>query len=387
MNQKLPWDRSWRASAKSAAILLHLLGLAACGALDGEVPAGSVSHPTQANLPAAGTVNHLFAAYDGAATRDIDRVTRHLTGTTRAFEVGKEKGTELEMLGEVKGAGFDSEGNLYVLDSGHNRVMVYSPAGRLLAHFGRPGRGPNEFLNPNSLAVSNDKVFVADRAGVMKVFRRDSDQFELDRTIPSLSQVQGICMTDAFMFAAGWTAGSPHVVHQLTLDGQPVRSFGEPYRDSSEVAELMMNKFVIGCNSTTGAVVVMNSYMPYMRGYSPDGRLLWTSQIPEWNGMELLSFRRESGEDAFRRKLAGETDTGWNIIDLGDEHVLLQVLRRNRTPLGSTYKMRSYVVSTATGAGVFAGEALPLTLAGTRNRFAVAENTPFPRVVVHAARN
>jgi len=384
MNPKHVRNRRPRRLWALALAVLPFLG--ACGA-SADVPSGAVSHPTRANLPVPAQVGNTFLDSGDAPGGDVGRVIQRLASAVQEYSVGKEKGTETEMLGEVKGAAFDSVGNLFVLDGTYNRVMVYSRDGRLAGHFGRPGRGPNEFLNPNDLAISQGKVFVADRTGVMKVFRRGAGGFELERTLPSLSSVQDVCVTGGFMYAAGWTPGSPHVVHQLTLDGRRLRSFGEAYRDSSELVQTMMNRLVIGCNASTGTVLVMNTHVPYVYGYSPDGRLLWTSHIPGWKSMELTSYHRDGEEDSFKRKSAGETDAGWNFIDLGNEHVLFQVLRRNRTPQGTTFKLRSYVVSARTGAGAYAGDALPLTLAGTPNRFAVGEHVPFPRVVVHAAKN
>ncbi|HEX8454105.1 MAG TPA: 6-bladed beta-propeller [Longimicrobium sp.] len=369
-----------------ALALAALPWLTACGA-SADAPSGAVHHPTRANLPLPAQVGNTFLPAAQEPGSDAARIVQRLAGAAPEFSVGKEKGTAAEMLGEVKGAAFDSLGNLFVLDGTYNRVMVYSKDGRLSEQFGRPGRGPDEFLNPNDLAISRGRVFVADRAGVMKVFRRGAGGYELDRTLPSLSAVQDVCVSGDHMYAAGWTPGSPHVVHQLTLDGRRVRSFGQAYRDSSELVQMMMNKLVIGCNASTGTVLVMNTHVPYVYGYSPEGRLLWTSRVPDWKSMELTSFHRDGQEDAFKRKSTGETDAGWNFIDLGNEHVLFQVLRRNRTPEGTTFKLRSYVVSARTGAGAFAGDALPLTLAGTANRFAVSENAPFPRVVVHAAKN
>lgn len=378
--------RNRRPARPWALALAVLPWLAACGA-SADASAGAVHHPTRANLPLPAQVGNTFLASGQAMESDAGRVVQRLAGAVQEYSVGKEKGTSMEMLGEVKGAAFDSVGNLFVLDGTYNRVLVYSRDGRLSEHFGRPGRGPNEFLNPNDLAISQGKVFVADRTGVMKVFRRGTEGFELERTLPSLSAVQDVCVAGDFMYAAGWTPGAPHVVHQLTLDGRRLRSFGQAYRDSSELVQMMMNKLVIGCNASTGTVLVMNTHVPYVYGYSPEGRLLWTSHVPGWKSMELTSYHRDGEEDSFKRKSTGETDAGWNFIDLGNEHVLFQVLRRNRTPQGTTFKLRSYVVSARTGAGAFAGEALPLTLAGTPNRFAVSENAPFPRVVVHAAKN
>ena len=60
-------------------------------------------------------------------------------------------------------------GNAYVADTLHNRVLVYSPSGSLLARWGAgegdgaAGSGPGQFLTPAALAVGpGGEVFVAD---------------------------------------------------------------------------------------------------------------------------------------------------------------------------------------------------------------------------------
>lgn len=81
-----------------------------------------------------------------------------------AYTVGVMEGAEHEMFGRVAGVAFDRSGNLYVLDAGNHRVVVYGPDGRFLRLFGRRGAGPGEFQAPMALAVAGDEVTVLDMA-------------------------------------------------------------------------------------------------------------------------------------------------------------------------------------------------------------------------------
>ncbi len=60
-------------------------------------------------------------------------------------------------------------GDVYVADSGHNRIVVYAPSGALLAHWGAEGgngaggSGPGAFVHPQAVAVApQGNVYVAD---------------------------------------------------------------------------------------------------------------------------------------------------------------------------------------------------------------------------------
>jgi hypothetical protein len=50
----------------------------------------------------------------------------------------------------------DADGNLYLLDSQLNQVMVFSPEGEYLRVIGREGEGPGEFQRPSDLFVTAD---------------------------------------------------------------------------------------------------------------------------------------------------------------------------------------------------------------------------------------
>lgn len=64
----------------------------------------------------------------------------------------------------------DREGNIYILDSGNQRVLKFDRNYHFLLKFGRQGQGPGEFnfragvINSGALAVSRDgrKIYVVD---------------------------------------------------------------------------------------------------------------------------------------------------------------------------------------------------------------------------------
>ena len=90
-------------------------------------------------------------------------------GTPRLFRLnasGELLGTtNLDPLGTygMNGMAVDGGGNLYVADTGRNRILVLSPAGQLLKQIGRAGNDLGAFTQPMMLAFAPDGSFaVAD---------------------------------------------------------------------------------------------------------------------------------------------------------------------------------------------------------------------------------
>jgi ABC-type Fe3+ transport system permease subunit/DNA-binding beta-propeller fold protein YncE len=68
--------------------------------------------------------------------------------------------------GKPTGFSIGPDGNLYIADTHYHRVMVYSPAGKLLRQWGSYGQGPGEFIYPTDVAFAPDgRLFVSEYGG------------------------------------------------------------------------------------------------------------------------------------------------------------------------------------------------------------------------------
>ncbi len=82
---------------------------------------------------------------------------------TPVYAVGSAEGREWEMFSRVDQVAFDRADNLYVLDGGASRVVVFDRAGKFVRQFGKKGGGPGEFQAPLGMTVLADgSVAVAD---------------------------------------------------------------------------------------------------------------------------------------------------------------------------------------------------------------------------------
>ena len=123
-----------------------------------------------------------------------------------------------------RGLGIDAQGNLYVADTGHNRVVKLSSAGQALGTIGSQGPGKGQFDQPTDVAVDRDgNIYVADT---------------LNRRVQKLD-TRGAYVTEWPLSQAN-TFNSPHIVV-----GEKVVFVTEPERgrvvvfstDGAQIAE------------------------------------------------------------------------------------------------------------------------------------------------------
>jgi hypothetical protein len=81
------------------------------------------------------------------------------------FTIGKASGETWEELAGVRAAAFDSRDNLYVLDGGNARVLIFDATGRFVRAVGRKGEGPGELITPASMVVSPEGTIVVSDPG------------------------------------------------------------------------------------------------------------------------------------------------------------------------------------------------------------------------------
>ena len=97
---------------------------------------------------------------------------------------------------KITGLCCDDEGNLYVADSGWNKIFKFDPNGKFLMSFGREGQGPGEFMaHPRrahlKISFGNDgKLYVNDPGNSrISVFSKDGKFLKSHKTPPATYDV------------------------------------------------------------------------------------------------------------------------------------------------------------------------------------------------------
>jgi tripartite motif-containing protein 71 len=115
---------------------------------------GSFDHPDALAVGASGNV---YVADTGN-----DRIVELSSTGSVLAEWGSKGGADAHFR-SPSGVAVDGAGNVYVLDSENNRVQVFNANGHFLAKWGERGIGPGEFSQATAIAVDcNGDVYVAD---------------------------------------------------------------------------------------------------------------------------------------------------------------------------------------------------------------------------------
>lgn len=99
-----------------------------------------------------------------------------------------------QQLKQPHDVAFDKQGNIYITDTGNQRVLVFSPSGSFLFKFGFKAPEPGGFINPLGITVDKRyKIYVADQEKNKVIIFNSKGKFlkELDVVQPLKPVVAG----------------------------------------------------------------------------------------------------------------------------------------------------------------------------------------------------
>ena len=200
---------------------------------------------------------------------------------------------------------FDSQGNVYVLDTGNHRIQKFDSGGEYLATIGREGQGPGEFQYPQALAIDSEGFLYISDMGNRKIHVLKSDGFEF-KTIQMMDQNPGTIRIDGsgrmVMGGGGMMMISPggldenqdlgKLLSVLDSEGEIVQEFGEKLDYKDFLMSRMGNAFHFAVDKDGFAYVAFD-YQNRIDKYSPEGNLLWKSDREL--EFEVTSPKKKSG--------------------------------------------------------------------------------------------
>jgi len=184
---------------------------------------------------------------------------------------------------------FDSQGNMYILDTGNHRIQKFNPDGKFLASIGRKGQGPAEFQYPLSLDIDSEGyLYVADsgnqRIQVLKPDGTDHKTIQMIKV--SVGPIKIAKSGDMIMGSGGFMSfgpggmnedeGLPKIIKVLDMEGEVKKEFGEKKDYNDFLMNRMGNAFHYTVDKDNNVYVSFDNQNRIDK-YSPEGEILWKS--------------------------------------------------------------------------------------------------------------
>lgn len=183
--------------------------------------------------------------------------------------------------------GVDSRGNIYVIDWGDNRLLVYDSTGAWIRTIGREGQGPGEFSMPTYLAVSAaDSIYLNDsRNRRINVYDDSGCFIRSFRYAPYRSEIRVDGSSRVFLEEPGrieqekltdmmQAMRQTFSIQRLKTAGSPAYTYG-PYEGSTKMIQRMDNggTLTLGSQHWPNTLWTVNSAGRVIEGYNADYRL------------------------------------------------------------------------------------------------------------------
>lgn len=182
----------------------------------------------------------------------------------------------------------DSQGNMYILDSGNHRIQKFTPDGQYITTIGNKGQGPAEFIYPLSLDVdSRGYLHISDpgnqRVQVLKPDGKDYKTISFPKDPAGILRVSEsdhmIMGRGAGFFSISLRSTEenkelPKIIRVLNSDGDIERNFGEQRNYKDFLINRVGNRFHFAIDKDKNTYVAFD-YQNRIEKYSIEGKILW----------------------------------------------------------------------------------------------------------------
>jgi hypothetical protein len=155
----------------------------------------------------------------------------------------------------------DTNGNIYVLDSGNQRLQVFDKKGKYRRTIGKKGQGPGEFSVPSLLQLDEEtgNIFVKDN-GLRKIIIFEKDGKYIDKDLPLVEILSDFCLdSDECIWGKFQLRGidTYRFIKKITLTGKVEKTFIEiPYH----IQRIVTSSTRDGNTGTMGGYLVNSGY-------------------------------------------------------------------------------------------------------------------------------
>jgi len=204
--------------------------------------------------------------------------------------------------------GRDSQGNIYILDSGDCRIQKFDSHGEYIKTIGRLGEGPGEFISPVNFNLDSEgRMYVGD-ARKNSFIILDNEGKEIRRFSIDRNRILGIgsrCRLltrnimimgltgSAGMYKSQYNEENFSIFHVMDLDGKVLYSFGKPITFEEEDVDWMMVFFDTPfCVNEKGNMFIAYRYKNRIEKRDSDGNIMFAFDRP--TSFKESKFHREN---------------------------------------------------------------------------------------------
>ena len=293
-----------------------------------------------------------------------------------------------DMFGRIQDLTTDESGHLLILDSRLNDVRVTKKNGSLEHRFGHGERGTTVLNTPSSvLAAPGGLIVVGDRPNSIKMFERGEIGYDLTEDLEMELMPEDLCLLGERLFVRGWTKHGEELIHEYSLSGRYLNSIGNEYKDDAWVVRFQLSQGFMACSDEYQIIVDAFAVLPFIRGFSTTGELLWTSRLEDFTHIPIHSGERQNDGRSFVREQPG-TLPNEQIVALEpavNGFVVLQTRLRLADGEQARMEIHTYLISSATGGGVYVGSDFPLIRHITQEHLFAVIQEPYPSVSIYSA--
>jgi phospholipase C len=251
------------------------------------------------------------AAGTGGTIWAVSRASGRVTGYSPAGRLIAAFGSAGTGPGELPGGLAGPEGiaigpggRIWVADTGHDRVVEFSPAGRVLDRIGSPGSGRGQLSQPAAVAVSGSgTVYVADQGnGRVEAFS-PAGAYLSAIPVPAPAGVALDPAGQLWVTSQGFFHGN--TVREYSAAGIRLRSFGRTRTGSfARKPSASPNRLRLGYTALSdpagiavgpdGQILVAQPDYGWVAVYQPDGRFVTEFGAPGGSGQgDALGFPQD----------------------------------------------------------------------------------------------
>jgi hypothetical protein len=161
--------------------------------------------------------------------------------------IGKEYGSDEEMFGYIRIIAFDSEDNIYVVDSYELTIKVFDKQGKFINSFGGEGSGPGEFITTDDIhwCRFDNNLYIPDRRNNrINQFSPDGKFLKAIKTTKFKIRVMGIAsFADGKFMLTGMRFGGNFADYRIIIVDHSFDNVLAEFREDFPIHQIGMEYF------------------------------------------------------------------------------------------------------------------------------------------------